>query len=112
MKIIDAQQKDVVTELRRIINRGEAATEEVAAAVKTMVERVRKEGDPAVLEYTEKFDKAKLSLKNIRVSPEEIQAAYAKVESKKVEAFKLAAQNIRALHEKQKMSSWVSQEAD
>jgi histidinol dehydrogenase len=112
MKIIDAQQKDVVTELRRIINRGEAATEEVAAAVKTIVERVRKEGDPAVLEYTEKFDKAKLSLKDIKVSPDEIQAAYAKVESKKVEALKLAAQNIRAFHEKQKMSSWVSQESD
>ncbi len=112
MKIIDAQQKDVVTELRRIINRGEAATEEVAAAVKTIVERVRKEGDPAVLEYTEKFDKAKLSLKDIRVSPDEIRAAYAKVEPKKVEALKLAAQNIRAFHKKQKMSSWVSQEAD
>jgi histidinol dehydrogenase len=112
MKIIDAQQKDVVTELRRIINRGEAATEEVAAAVKTIVERVRKEGDPAVLEYTEKFDKAKLSLKDIKVSPDEIQAAYAKVESKKVEALKLAARNIRAFHEKQKMSSWVSQESD
>ena len=112
MKIIDAQQKDVVTELKRIINRGEAATEEVAAAVKTVVERVRKEGDPAVLEYTEKFDKAKLSLKDIRVSPDEIQAAYAKVELKKVNALKLAAQNIRAFHEKQKMSSWVSQEAD
>jgi histidinol dehydrogenase len=112
MKIIDSQQKDIVTELRRIINRGEAATEEVAAAVKTVVERVRKEGDPAVLEYTEKFDKAKLSLKDIRVSPDEIRAAYAKVESKKVEALKLAAQNIRAFHEKQKMSSWVSQEAD
>jgi len=112
MKIIDAQQKDVVTELRRIINRGEAATEEVAAAVKAVVERVRKEGDPAVLEYTEKFDKAKFSLKEMRVSPDEIRAAYAKVESKKVEALKLAAQNIRAFHEKQKMSSWVSQEDD
>jgi histidinol dehydrogenase len=112
MKIIDAQQKDVVTELRRIINRGEAATEEVAAAVKTVVERVRREGDPAVLEYTEKFDKAKLSLEDIRVSSDEIRDAYAKVEAKKVEALKLAAQNIRAFHEKQKMSSWVSQEAD
>ncbi len=112
MKIIDSGQKDVVTELKRIINRGEAATEEVAAAVKLVVERVRKEGDPAVLEYTEKFDKAKLTLKDIRVSPEEIKNAYAKVETAKVEALKRAAQNIRAFHEKQKMSSWVSQEAD
>ncbi len=112
MKIIDSQQKNVIAELKRIINRGETATEEVAAAVKSVVERVRKEGDPAVLEYTEKFDKAKLTLKDIRVSPHEIRNAYANVEARKVEALKLAAQNIRAFHEKQKMSSWVTQEAD
>ena len=33
MKIIDSQQKDIATELKRIVNRGESATEEVAAAV-------------------------------------------------------------------------------
>jgi histidinol dehydrogenase len=91
MKIIDSQQKDIAVELKRIVNRGEAATEEVAALVKEVVERVRKEGDPAVLAYTEKFD---------RVDP------------KKVDALRLAAQNIRTFHEKQKISSWVSQEAD
>jgi histidinol dehydrogenase len=112
MKIIDSQQKDIAIELRRIVNRGETATEEVAVAVQEVVERVRKEGDPAVLEYTEKFDKVKLTLKEIRVSPDEIKDAYGKVETKKVEALRLAAQNIRAFHEKQKMSSWVSQEAD
>jgi histidinol dehydrogenase len=112
MKIIDSQRKDIVAELKRIINRGETATEEVAIAVKEIVERVRREGDPAVLEYTEKFDKVKLTLKDIRISPEELREAYAKVETKKVDALKLAAQNIRAFHEKQKLSSWVTQEAD
>jgi histidinol dehydrogenase len=112
MKIIDSQQKDIATELKRIVNRGETATEEVAAAVKDVVERVRKQGDPAVLEYTEKFDKVKLSLKDIKVSPDEIKDAYTKVDNRKVEALKLAAQKIRAFHEKQKISSWVSQEAD
>ncbi len=112
MKIIDSQQKDIATELKRIVNRGETATEEVAAAVKEVVEGVRKQGDPAVLEYTEKFDKVKLTLKDVKVSLEEIRDAYNKVEPKKVEALKLAAQKIRAFHEKQKISSWVSQEAD
>ncbi len=112
MKIIDSQQKDVITELRRIINRGETATEEVAKTVRDVVERVRKEGDPAVLEYTEKFDRAMLTLKDIKVSPEEIKGAYTKADTQKIEALKLAAQNIRVFHEKQKLSSWVSQEAD
>ena len=112
MKIIDSQQKDIVSELKRIINRGEAATEEVAIVVKEVVERVRKQGDPAVLEYTEKFDRVTLTLKDLKVSPEEIRDAYTKVETKKVDALKLAARNIRAFHEKQKFSSWVNQEAD
>jgi histidinol dehydrogenase len=112
MKIIDSQHNDIVAELRRIINRGETATEDVATTVREVVERVRREGDPAVLEYTEKFDKVKLTLKDMRVSPEEIREAYTRVESKKVDALKLAAHNIRAFHEKQKISSWVTQEAD
>jgi len=112
MKIIDSRQKDVTAELKRIINRGETATEEVAINVKEVVERVRKQGDPAILEYTEKFDKVKLTLKDIRVTAEEIKEAYTKVDAQKVDALKLAARNIRAFHEKQKITSWVSQEAD
>jgi histidinol dehydrogenase len=112
MKIIDSQQKDIVAELKRIIDRGETATEEAAAVVKEVVERVRKEGDPAVLAYTEKFDRVSLTLKNIRVTPEETKNAYSQVEPKKVDALKLAARNIRSFHEKQKLSSWVSQEPD
>jgi histidinol dehydrogenase len=112
MKIIDSEQKDIITELARIVNRGETATGDVALAVKEVVERVRKEGDPAVLEYTEKFDRASLTLKNMKVTPEEIRAAYQSVEPEKVEALKLAARNIRSFHEKQKQSSWVNQEAD
>lgn len=112
MKIIDAQQQDIAAELKRIVNRGESATEEVAVTVKEVVERVRREGDPAVIEYTEKFDKVRLTLKDIRVTPEEIREAYGRVDAKKVDALKLAAQNIRAFHEKQKISSWVNQETD
>ncbi len=112
MKIIDSQQKDVVSELKRIINRGETATEEVAGAVKEVVDRVRKEGDPAILEYTERFDKVKLTLKEMKVSADEIKDAYNRIEPKKVDALKLAARNIQSFHEKQKVSSWVSQEAN
>jgi histidinol dehydrogenase len=112
MKIIDSQQDEIITELKRIISRGETATEEVATAVREVVEQVRKQGDPAVLEYTEKFDRTILTLKDVRVTQDEIKEAYSKVDARKVEALKLAAQNIHAFHEKQMSSSWVSQEAE
>jgi len=112
MKIIDSKQTDIDAELKRLVNRGDAATEEVAAAVSEVVDQVRKQGDPAVLEYTEKFDRVSLTLKDMRVSPDDVTKAYRNVDTKKVEALKLAAKNIRAFHEKQKLTSWVSQEAD
>lgn len=112
MKIFDSQHQDIAAELKRIINRGETATDEVAVVVKEVVERVRKEGDPALLEYTEKFDRVALTLKDIKITPQEIKDAYTHVDQKKVDALKLAAANIRSFHEKQKISSWVNQEAD
>lgn len=112
MKIFDSQHQDIASELKRIINRGETATDEVAVVVKEVVERVRKEGDPALLEYTEKFDRVALTLKDIKVTAQEIKDAYNHVDQKKVDALKLAAANIRSFHEKQKISSWVNQEAD
>jgi len=112
MKIIDSKQKDIVAELKLIIDRGEIASDEVAAAVKEVIERVRTQGDPAVLDYTEKFDRVKLTLKDIRVTTDEVKDAYSRVDPKNVDALKLAAKNIRSFHEKQKLSSWVSQEPD
>ena len=112
MKIIDSKQTDIDVELKRLVNRGDAATEEVAAVVSEVVDQVRKQGDPAVLEYTEKFDRVSLTLKDMRVSPDDVTKAYRNVDTKKVEALKLAAKNIRAFHEKQKLTSWVNQEAD
>lgn len=112
MKIIDSKQTDIDVELKRLVNRGDAATEEVAAVVSEVVDQVRKQGDPAVLEYTKKFDRVSLTLKDMRVSPDDVTKAYRNVDTKKVEALKLAAKNIRAFHEKQKLTSWVNQEAD
>jgi len=63
-----------------------------------------------VLAFTEKFDRVRLAPGDIKVTTAEIAGAYATVQPKTVEALKLAARNIRAFHEKQKLTSWVSQE--
>ncbi len=112
MKIFDSQRQDIASELKRIVNRGETANDEVAVVVKEIVDRVRTEGDPALLEYTNKFDRVALTLKDIKVTPQEIKDAYGHVDQIKVDALKLAAANIRSFHEKKKITSWVNQEAD
>ncbi len=112
MKIFDSQRQDIASELKRIVSRGETANDEVAAVVKEIVDRVRAEGDPALLEYTNKFGRVALTLRDLKVTPQEIKNAYSRVDQIKVDALKLAAANIRSFHEKKKITSWVSQEAD
>ena len=81
--------------------------EEQQAAARTIVERVRAEGDKAVLEFTAQFDKATLTKDRLRVTAEELQAAYAEVDEPFLDAIRSAAANIRAYHEKQLKQSWI-----
>ena len=91
----------------RLERESDYGTPEQNAAVMEVVAAVRKEGDAALLRYTEKFDKVKLTPDRLRVAPGEIEAAYAQVEPEFLAALRKAAANIRAFHEKQKRSSWM-----
>ena len=71
----------------------------VEKTVAEIIKNVRENGDKALFEYCEKFDKAKLS--SLIVSEEEIEEAYASVEPRFIDILTRAAANIRAFHEKQ-----------
>ena len=71
----------------------------VTAIVTDIIETVRQNGDAALLDYTERFDKCKLTA--LQVTEEEIAEATASVEPKFLEILEKAAGNIRAFHEKQ-----------
>ena len=77
----------------------------VEAIVADIIENVRLRGDRALLEYTEKFDKAKLE--TLQVSQQEINEAVAAVDPAFLEILKKAAANIRRFHERQVRSSFV-----
>ncbi|MCH1983533.1 histidinol dehydrogenase [Ruminococcus sp. OA3] len=74
--------------------------------VKDILEDVKKRGDEAVFAYTEKFDHAKLTPDNVRVTEAEIEAAYHEVDAGLTAVIKKALFNIRTYHEKQKRTSW------
>ena len=81
-----------------------APTYDVAGVVAEILADVEKNGDAAVLKYTEKFDHAKLDA--MLVSEEEIQAAMAETEPEFLDTLRLAERNIREYHEKQLRQSW------
>ncbi|WP_410772645.1 histidinol dehydrogenase [Fontibacillus sp. BL9] len=105
MKIVKAEEFD----LRREVEYGSAEQNE---AVRAIVSDVKKEGDAALLRYTEKFDGVRLEPDGLRVTQEELQAAYGQVEPSFVEAISAAAANIRAFHLRQKRNSWMDLQPD
>ncbi|ANF95187.1 histidinol dehydrogenase [Paenibacillus bovis] len=105
MKIVSAQEFD----LRREVEYG---SPEQNAAVQQIVQRVKQEGDAALLQYTAQFDRVELTASQLRVTEEELQAAYAQVEPSFITAITLAANNIRQFHQKQKRNSWMDLQPD
>lgn len=87
-----------------IFSRAESSVN-VEAVVTEIIENVRKNGDKALYEYCEKFDKAKLN--TLLVSEEEIDEAFSVVEPKFIEILEKAANNIRKFHEKQVRNSFI-----
>ena len=92
---------------REIFTRVEPAVN-VEAVVADIIANVRRNGDRALLEYCEKFDRAKLSA--LQVTAEEIEEAVASVEPKFLEILQKAAANIQKFHQRQVRSSFVISE--
>lgn len=105
MKIVSARDFD----LRREVDYG---SPEQNATVKQIVQDIKHTGDKALLQYTKQFDGADLTADLLRVTDEELQAAYQEVEPSFVQAITAAAQNIRQFHEKQKRNSWMDLQPD
>ena len=82
----------------------------VEAIVTEIIENVKQNGDNALYEYCEWFDKAKLQ--SLQVSEEEIKEAVALVEPQFLEILKTAAQNIREYHKNQVRSGFEIKKAD
>ncbi|MBR6784963.1 MAG: histidinol dehydrogenase [Clostridia bacterium] len=71
----------------------------VEAIVADIIKNVRENGDAALKEYSLKFDKAEIE--NLRVTAEEIEAAYQSEDPALIETLEKAKKNIWNFHEKQ-----------
>ena len=80
--------------------------------VKEIISDIHDRRDEALFDYTRKFDKADLNADNVRVTPEEIEAAYDEVDEKLITVIRKAINNIKKFHEKQKKNSWITTEED
>ncbi|MBQ9747153.1 MAG: histidinol dehydrogenase [Clostridia bacterium] len=100
IKILDSREvsnDEIFARVEPSVNVEDIVTEIIA--------NVRTNGDRALYEYAEKFDKATLSA--LEVSDEEIEEAFSLVEPEFVRILRDAAKNIRTFHEKQVRTSFI-----
>ena len=94
-----------------------ADDEAIDAAVVKILAQVKAEGDAAVLSFTKQFDRLNVaSVTELEITQEELKKAYEGLLAEQKNALDIAAQRVRAYHEKQKIEagchSWEYQEAD
>ncbi len=104
----------------KIYKYGEVSSEEIFARenptanvsdiVAEIIDNVKKNGDKALFEYCEKFDKAHLS--SLEVTEEEIEEAFSLVDGEFIEILKEANLNINDFHSRQWRGSFIINEKD
>jgi len=77
------------------------ASEDVDRAAREIVDRVRREGDSALIDYSRRFDRIDLEKTGIAVTEAEIDAAFETAPASTIEALKLAHERIEKHHARQ-----------
>ncbi len=108
MKIIKFNSKM----LEKIYNTRFVRSKRVEEKVRQIVEDVRLSGDEAVLKYTKKFDKVKLSPRQLKVSAIEISGAYQSISPDFVPSLKIIIDNINKFYRRTIRKSWRMKDAD
>jgi histidinol dehydrogenase len=102
MRRFDASDADFDQAFDAFLAERRGMPADVDAAVAGVLEAVLTEGLDAVLRYTERFDRVKLTEETIRVTPREFQAGLDACPADVRDAIAFAAARIRSYHERQR----------
>ena len=112
MRILRLDNRTKQNILEDLLKRSPNNYGEYEQGVAEILDRVKKEKDQAIFDYTRKFDKADICADNIRVTEAEIEEAYRLADPALVEIIRKALKNIRSYHEKQRQFSWFDSQPD
>jgi histidinol dehydrogenase len=100
-------------ELTMLLAFEETADEKLEAAVAGILADVKRRGDVALLEYTQRFDRLNVSgAAALEISQFELRAAFDALTSEQRNALEQAAQRVTDYHRKQVQTSWSYTDAD
>jgi len=101
---------DDTARLDAIMSRGGTFSDEVDARVEEILNRIRQDGEAALLALTERFDGVRPS--PVKVPAEALDVAEDALDEELGTALFEAAANIRRFHEKQVRESWFTEDGD
>ncbi|MGZ8252598.1 MAG: histidinol dehydrogenase, partial [Methylophilaceae bacterium] len=101
------------SELKALLAFETAQDDQIDQVVANILRDVKKRGDEAVLEYTQRFDRLNAAgLSELEISKVELHQALEGLPAEQRKALQQAADRVRSYHEKQLMSSWTYTEND
>ena len=113
IKRLNSQTADFWTSLDEILAWESVSNEKVDASVKQILSNVRRNGDSAVIELTNQFDRMNVSnISELEIPVDRLQQALDRLPNEQREALHTAADRVRQYHEHQRQSSWSYEDED
>jgi len=92
-----------------ILGRGEEISSDVEGVVREIIDRVRREGDRALLDYTNRFDRLGIDRGDgLEITPQEVDRALSSISPEDRASLQCAVERVARFHEKQKGVTWLS----
>ena len=110
---LNTKDADFAAKFSELVAVDSSVDPEITRRAEAIVEDVRKRGDEAVLEYTNRFDHMDAkSMEEFRLTEEDLKKALEALPEDQKQALKTAAQRIRSFHEHEIGQSWSITEKD
>lgn len=106
-------QSDFDGALAKLLAWDDSVDHQVNESVRHILREVKTRGDAAVLEFTEKFDRLKVSsMAELEMDKSRLQEALERIPQDQRVALEKAAERVRDYHERQDQKSWQYQDED
>lgn len=110
---LNTADKNFKQQLKNLLAWDETDNAQVTQQVIDIIDRVRREGDSAVLDYSKQFEQTNFNnAAKLKLPPEQLKQAWEALPTEKAEALQMAAKRIRTYAEAQKIESWQYTEND
>ncbi len=110
--IVDWAVRQPCDRLEVILKRNQGPSPEVERRVREIIERVRSEGDAALVALAREIDGVEMTVEDLSVSRERLEELARGLDPELLSALETAADNIRVFHERQRESSYSFEDED